>query len=231
MKRRTKHIITGLLLTLFSGAAHGMLIMPTQDATVHALNPDTNYGSDMQLRAERHGSSPNFTWSKAYVQFESPTFTVTDIEKIEAFALATSYPRQANVWLITSEVDVAWNGSTITYNNAPFNDVTGHALEANAAVRIGNLDQPAQSTNQTVGIVFSETGKADLIDAMNNYSHFTLVISRPTDRSVAFASLEDLTEGRHPLQITVIPEPATSALILGAGVIGLLMIRRPRLKK
>jgi hypothetical protein len=226
MKRFTKQITFGLLLTLFSGVTHAALITPIQDATVSAVNPDMNYGSDMQLRAERHGSPPDYTWSKAYVQFESPTFTVTDIEKIEAFALALGYTREANVWLITTEVDVAWNESTITFNNAPYNDVTGHALETNAAVRIGNLERPAASTNQTVGIVFSETGKADLIDAMNNYSHFTLVISRPTDRSTVFASREDLTEGRHPLQITAIPEPATSALLLGAGAIGLLIMRR-----
>lgn len=206
-----------------SFAFGAVILTPTKDALIMQENPDTNYGTGANLSGVGHTAGQH---QQSYLQFQSPSFTVTDIQKIELFATSVAFPRQGSLWLITNNIGVDWDESTITWNNAPSNDTNARTPLAGEFISLGMIDAPAATTAQTVAVDLTIAGKAALLDAMNNFSQFTLVIGREGDRFVNYASLENTLPGAHPVEITVIPEPATVALLMGLVGLGLVVVRK-----
>jgi len=202
------------------------VISVSQDATIKPLtSADTNFGSDEKLSVNDGGMN------MAYIQFVSPAYEVTDILSMTAYSdIITTKPRGSSVYLITSSTEVVWNQNTITWNNAPANNTASKYPDSGQAVVIGSFAAPAASTKQTVDFTFNDAAaKALLIDTMNAFDSVTLVLVRPSDQSAAYSSLENVsTVGSHPIQMDVIPEPATFGM-MGLASVVIIGLRRLRI--
>jgi len=201
-------------------------VVVSQDSTIKP-DPDanTNFGSDEKLSVNDGGMN------MAYIQFVSPAYEVTDILSMTAYSdIITTKPRGSSVYLITSSTEVVWNQNTITWNNAPANNTASKYPDSGQAVVIGSFAAPAASTKQTVDFTFNDAAaKALLIDTMNAFDSVTLVLVRPSDQSAAYSSLENVsTVGSHPIQMDVIPEPATFGM-MGLASVVIIGLRRLRI--
>lgn len=176
-------------------------LVVSQDARIKPdENSDINFGLLDDVTANET--------DKSYIQFDSPSNTVVDITSLSAFAFEKSRPRSGDLYLITEEV--LWNQSTITWNNAPANDTASQYPDLSKATRIGTFAAPAVSTAETVSFSFVDTtSKQLLVNRMNEFEKITMVLVRPTDRSVSYASSETIIEGAHPVQMELVVEGAS----------------------
>ena len=180
-------------------------LVVSQDATIKPdPDADTNFGSSETLTASDAGMD------MSYVQFDSPASPVVDISSLSAFAMASSTPRGSAVYLATD--DISWDQSTITWNNAPANNPATKYPDVSGAVKIGTFPAAAVGTAETVPFAFDDTTlKQLLINRMNSFDSVSLIIVRSSDRSVAYASLENgSTAGAHPIQMDFTVEGAAA---------------------
>jgi hypothetical protein len=181
------------------------------DATIKKATPTVNYGGATDVSSTRAG-----TTNKVYLAFDASSLggSIIDITSMTAYSIASTF-RGSTVYLITnSTYDVAWNQSTITYNNAPGNALNGVGLVAGAGIVIGSFATPT-AANQTIAFTFtSDAEKTLLINALNTGARKATLVSyvSSTSGSFQYAALESTLDGAHPAQMTVIPEPATCGL-------------------
>lgn len=201
--------ISGLLtLCVFAAlAVHGSTVLNvSEDAYVMMTDPDSNFGAEDRLLIHLNANT-----NVSYVKFDASGLSgiITNIVSIEAFARSASNPRGASVYLLTNAVGMStWSEDTITWNNAPGNDLSSQYPLSDESLKIGSLDKPAASTSETVAFSFDDGTNGVLqhvlMDVLNTGDRIaTLVLVRPTDRYQSYASLENTETGSHPVRMTV----------------------------
>jgi hypothetical protein len=209
MKLRNKFLIGILCLALALPAIASVQIRlgVSQDAYIQMDTPNTNYdGEWLVARKEPVDQS-----RKIYIQFDFSNYSgsVLDIDNFEFFHSSYFRPRAGTVYLISGNDADNWNEATITWNNAPGNDVSSSTGFLNnddfTATFIGNVAAPAANTAQTVGLVWdNETLKHEVINKLNSGSRkVTFAIVRTTDRIVSYASKENVTSTVHPIRMDI----------------------------
>jgi hypothetical protein len=218
-----------MLMALMASVVYGSLITATEDATIkNGASASSNFGNDATV----WGYNQSGIIYKSYIKFSTASLgSVTNINSIQAYWYDQTYDRGASVYLVTNTAYMNWSESTITWNNAPGNVTNTQYLVADAGILLGSFDVPAPVASGTVSLNWATGvvgGKSVLMDVMNNNDYVTLVLVRPTDRWVSFASTEAV-DASHPIRMDIdtIPEPATVSM-LGLAMLVIGMIRRVR---
>lgn len=232
---KSKLFLTSLVTAALPLVASASFILsPIADATVEASQPDSNFGSDTAVRTSL--SAPFGDGSqKAWLLFDgaaSGYATITDIVSLTATTAATSVTqlRGAQFWLITGAGANDWNQSTITWNNAPGNDIThGTNLDtANFTITLLGETPQADSGGETVVMSWETGAKTALLNELNTGNRLaTIVTTRiSTSGRMNYASLEHPTAD--PVQLEVIPEPSSFAMLAGLMALGLIAVKSLR---
>ena len=209
---------------------------------------DTNYGT-YQFPGVKDltgllgtTTPPNAVWTqKAYVRFDTTGLagTVTDASlDIDFLALGGSSGVINVFGLADGLAGETWAESTITYNNAPANDLTSGGgsyitpgtggVVATDAAFLGTLTVGASDGHYT----FSSTALVDFLNADTNHLVTFILTAATSGNNMQFYSKENAASATYPtLAVTAVPEPSTYALTLGgfAMLIGLRNIRRRRI--
>jgi len=194
-----KYLITLLVCWCAWSVQASFLMNPVYDATVKMAEPDTNFGLDANVRAQRDDYP-----AKGYVQFDaSGSGVITNIASLKAISLY-QYNRSAKFYLITGSGADDWHEETITWNNAPGND-TAAAInflnDTNYTALLIGQNVAATSQYEQVALTWeSEAARTAVMNELNTGDRkVTIGIVRNGDRLVQFASKEN--ESYSPIQL------------------------------
>jgi hypothetical protein len=202
-KMKTVNYSLILLMMLLAPFARAVEFNAVEDATIkNGASASSNFGSDTTV----WGYNQSGIIYKSYIKFDVSSLggdIVTDINSIQAYWYDQAYDRGASVYLVTNTAYMNWSESTITWDNAPGSVTNSQYLVADAGILLGSFDVPSPAASGTVSLNWTTGvvgGKSVLMDMMNHNDYVTLVIVRPTDRWVSFASTEAV-DASHPLRI------------------------------
>jgi hypothetical protein len=105
-------IILGISCFLIPTRADTKTVSSQKAASVTALNPDTNYGNDVDLAV---GGSVS-TWCKTYIEFDIRNLP-SNIQKVKL--ILDIYDLDATMDLDIYIASDSWSESTVTWNNRP----------------------------------------------------------------------------------------------------------------
>lgn len=233
-----------VLLFALSSATAGT-ITANHDARIQADgNSTTNYGSANDLFL-RNVNSVNANTSKIYLRFDvgselssGQSFSDSILNLTFNTAAQSAGTTTFSLYGITN--NQSFLESVITWDNAPRNDTTsGTAVLPLGTTLLGTLSIPSTPAGDSVA-TFSGANisqylnyKADVIadpygDGPNtNDAAVFILTSSANNQLYRFYSKEGAGVAQAPnLNFTAVPEPSTTALLVGAGLAGLVLVRR-----
>ena len=189
----------------FVGICNAVVITAVEDAEVRSDEPDNpSYGEQSYMSAGYGTDMPNAR--KGYIKFDASVLAdnmlVTNIGSF-LMDFNTTYARQGHFFLLVGEGVDGWDETTITWNNAPANDlvnVTDFLNDGtNTSIYIG-LNAAATGTNEFEW--GSQTAMDAVINELNTGDRIaTLAFRRSGDRWVQFATHESINGA--PMQMTL----------------------------
>ncbi|MBZ0166182.1 MAG: DNRLRE domain-containing protein, partial [Candidatus Omnitrophica bacterium] len=208
---------------------------------------DINHGSE-PLTWIKHDLGLNGNNRKSYLRFDLSGITdpVTDISFEISYAGTDgsgansnppASPSTYNVYGLNDGVaGESWNESTITWNNAPGNDIaSAGGLIGSATTLLGSFDLTFPPTVDGTRISLNTAALLGFF-ASDTDDLLTLILTRQQQNTSVeyFAAKEDPNRVAPALNITtqmiepptgVVPEPAT-ILLFGGGMVGAIMRRK-----
>lgn len=199
------------------------------DAYIQGGSSTTNFGSVTQLLVKQDDSTATTYDRMVYLRFDltsaSASFTDASLHLNFVDSGAGTLATSSLSWVFhvyglnDGNAGENWVESNINWSNAPGHNTSGYAVTASATTDLGTF----AFTGKTATVDFTSAALKNFITADTN-DLVTFIILRDTqgtgsDSYVhAIASKENSdTDGA---TLTIIPEPASAALLLGA--IGLL---------
>ncbi|MEM6821113.1 MAG: DNRLRE domain-containing protein [Verrucomicrobiota bacterium] len=243
--RITIFLVACLVVATMPSHAAVVAITASQDAHVESANPNTNFGSEIEVNIEGH---PDTTISGgessiAFFSFDisSVTETVTAVDFIVRLSGGRS-DRSRQLWAVTDESLDSWTEGGITWNNAPgVQSTVGNALNGSQAQLVGAWDSrpgvrddgALTGLNFDVGSGFG-VADTDLVNFVNTDTNNILTFAAliPGNNGVVFQFIsKDNTGGAGfeapTLSLTTVPEPSTYILLaIGSLILSVRFFRK-----
>lgn len=201
------------------------------DQAWNSWTADTNYGADgypgiKYLDKNYSPALDGKIWSmKSYLRFDTTGLsgTATGASLTLSFE-AVGGTSVLNVYGLTNgAVGQNWGESTITWNNAPANDIASNSGVTSDAVLLGTWTVSSNGAHS-----FTSTNLVNFVNADTDHQLTFILTAQTPDVNVQFGAKESgANSANYPTLSVTIPEPA-SALILLAGAGSLVLGRRRR---
>ena len=239
-----KKLILSLSAVALAAGAHAQTIIADANSFVDSGATTTNFGSTPQLLIRGAGGGNT---EKLYYQFDVGGILAAGetFDNVE-FKLGT-HPNQSSStvgpdWTLHGITDNndSWTQSGITWDNAPKNDTSGTGVLSSGTTTLANFSLGSTPAGENIYTI----NGSDLDEYLNwkagaiadpygnGAASNTIATIIVTSNNGALGRIwnEDSTGtlAREPrLDLTVIPEPASAGLAVGA-LVGLLVFRRRR---
>jgi len=269
-RRPFSHVVAATLFAA-AGPAAGAIITPgtgTNGADTYVQNGSTsNFSAGADLVVKNTGDPAGTTNRKAYLRFDTATLPTPGTIGLATLTLGVSVNNGGGSGLPTTtpqnfifsifglndgatagggKLGEDWDPTTITYANAPANDITGGGsvltgsgtTDGGQAVLLGTFNVTEFQPSGTIVTAISGTplinflnantdGRATFIVTRTGFSPNTTVVggnsSGPGNANSAFASAQATNVTLRPTLTAEVPEPGALAV---AAVSGLLLLRR-----
>ncbi|MEM1060527.1 MAG: DNRLRE domain-containing protein [Verrucomicrobiota bacterium] len=221
-----------LALTSFTAVSlPAQVLLPVEDSYISEGSANSNFGSSPVLELKNDTTAFD---RKIYLKYDltgissgdilsgSVGFFVSNSTGTAAGALGGT--REYTLWGMT---DVSWTEGSITWNNAPNNDASGSFTSPAELF----ATQGASGGDSSVTIGFDSVTNDSLLQFLNDNAggEVSLMFFRTSENASVdrFFSTDAGGGFSAPtLSLTLVPEPASGALL--AGALGLLALRRRR---
>ena len=242
MKKTLSAVLAAALVAGLGAAvaqAGVITISPQADSYLNKNSPDNNYGSAAVILVR---ANPAAVY-KAYMRFDlSGISNLSQISSATLHLTATnSNGTTLSTWVnqtvsIYGLYDSSWGegtgplagvsdttGNTITWNHAPSNDTSSSTGFLSPATLIDTFN-----ANGTVGeYAFTSTALANYLKNATAGGTVTLLLNTTGTSGIYMGSRDNGASARRPsLDVTVVPEPATLALLGLGGIATVLRKRR-----
>jgi hypothetical protein len=227
MPRLTATIVTAAAgALLLSAQAHAAVFTADADTYIDSANATTNYGTDAQLRvitADDVNPSPA-TSETTFVRFDISGFTgpVTAAD-FTIQKLSGRGDRTVDFYGITDETFDSFDESSLTWANTPINpNPSGNdGTSLTAETLLGVLSSTTPTRVDGIDVYGYVDNDADTDDELLNFINadtngivtFALHQSQVNGNQFVFASSENTGVGLIDPTLTLIPEPASLALL------------------
>ncbi len=232
-------VMAGSLLAASSGA-NAALLSVSADAHIDGTNATANFGLDTVLSIEQGVLGGN----KAYLLFDASALGGTQVGRIENLNVVwAGGGTTRTLWfgLITGTGANDWTETSLTWQNAPGNNVTGTdrnfvAYAGQAVILLGTVGSAGGPSGKTLTLAFTEGSSEEsaLLSALNTGDRKATIGVRYNSSQTSSANIYSReyevagVPGAYAatLNYQLIPEPSTAALLCGG--CALLIARRRR---